>query len=193
MNFIVLSSSSGTTFQAVIDRMQDGSLTANCLGLITDKASRGCNDKAQDAGLPIQIVKRIKGESRDAYDQKIDQAIAELGGDEQTVIVCLGWMFILSSSFVNRHERKIINVHPALLPKHPGAHGIEDALAAGDTETGMTIHFVDEGVDTGEIIVQKSCSILPDDTVETLKPRIQELEKEEYPKVLEMIHRNTLS
>ncbi|MBU1911757.1 phosphoribosylglycinamide formyltransferase, partial [Patescibacteria group bacterium] len=75
----------------------------------------------------------------------------------------------------------------ALLPKYPGAHGIEEAMEAGEKETGMTIHIIDEGVDTGPILVQKSCSILPDDTVDTLKERVQALEKEWYPKTLQMV------
>ncbi|MBU0458954.1 phosphoribosylglycinamide formyltransferase, partial [Patescibacteria group bacterium] len=89
--------------------------------------------------------------------------------------------------FVQKWEGKIINVHPALLPKYPGAHGIEEAMEAGEKETGMTIHIIYEGVDTGPILVQKSCSILPDDTVDTLKERVQALEKEWYPKTLQMV------
>ncbi len=185
MNFIALSSSRGTTFQAVIDRIADGGLTAKCLGLVVDREDRGAVEKAKKANLPIKVVKRTKGEPREEYDWKLDQAINELG--EVDVIAALGWMFILTPWFVNKWAGKIVNVHPALLPKHPGAHGIEDALKAGDKATGMTIHIIDEGVDTGPILVQKSCSILPEDTVDTLKSRVQELEKEWYPKTLQMI------
>jgi len=185
MNFIVLSSSSGTTFQAVIDAMQSGSLTAKCLGLVADKESRGCVEKAKSAGIPVVIVQRSKEESREEYDQRLDESIRSLGDIQY--IAALGWMFILSSEFVDKWRKKIINVHPALLPKHPGAHGIEDALAAGDSASGMTVHYIDEGVDTGEILVQKSCTIEPDDTSDSLKLRIQELEKEWYPKVLQML------
>ncbi|HCI03354.1 MAG: phosphoribosylglycinamide formyltransferase [Candidatus Peribacteraceae bacterium] len=185
MNFIVLCSSRGTTFQAVIDRLADGSLTANCLGLVVDREDRGAVEKAKKANLPIKVVGRIKGEPREEYDWRLNEAINEMG--EVDVIAALGWMFILNPWFVQNWEGRIVNVHPALLPKHPGAHGIEDALGAGDKETGMTIHIIDEGVDTGPILVQKSCSINPGETVDSLKPRIQDLEKEWYPKTLQMI------
>ncbi|MBU1123154.1 phosphoribosylglycinamide formyltransferase [Patescibacteria group bacterium] len=185
MNFIVLCSSRGTTFQAVLDRMADGSLTAKCLGLVVDREDRGAVAKAREAGITIKVVERIKGEAREEYDWRLNQAIEELG--QVDVIAALGWMFILTPWFVQKWEGKIINVHPALLPKYPGAHGIEEAMEAGEKETGMTIHIIDEGVDTGPILVQKSCSILPDDTVDTLKERVQALEKEWYPKTLQMV------
>ena len=185
MNFVVLSSSRGTTAKEVFKAIDNNSLTATCLGLVTDKADRGCAQVAKDAEVPVVIVERTKGEPREDYDRKIDAAIRTLG--DVDTIAALGWMFIVSPWFVSQWRNRIVNVHPALLPKHPGAHGIADALNAGDTESGMTIHFIDEGVDTGKIIEQKSCTILPDDTEETLKNRIQELEKEWYPKVLQMI------
>ena len=195
MDFVVLSSSRGTTFQAVIDAMKDGSLEARCLGLIADREDRGCTEKATAAGIPTLIVERVKGEERESYDRRIDEAIGALvvkTEDVDVLLACMGWMFIFSPWFVTQWKNRILNVHPALLPKHPGGHAIDDALAAGDAETGMTIHWIDEGVDTGKIVEQKNCSILPDDTVDTLKARIQELEKEWYPKVLQMIEQGEL-
>lgn len=191
MNFVVLSSSSGTTFQAVLDRIADGSLTSTCLGLVTDRADRGCAEKAQAAGIPVKIVEMQKGEEREAYDRRLQEAISKLG--QADVIAALGWMFIFSPWFVTEWKNKIINVHPALLPKHPGAHALEDTLAAGDEETGMTIHLIDEGVDTGPTILQKECPVEPGDTVQTLKDRVQALEKEWYPKVLQMIETGDLT
>jgi formyltetrahydrofolate-dependent phosphoribosylglycinamide formyltransferase len=188
MDFVVLSSSRGTTFQAVIDAMQSGALEARCLGLIADREDRGCIEKAKNAGLPTVIVERMKGEERESYDRRIDEAIGALVANSEDVdvlLACMGWMFIFSPWFVGQWKNRILNVHPALLPKHPGGHAIDDALAAGDAETGMTIHWIDEGVDTGKIVEQKKCSILPDDTVDTLKARVQALEKEWYPKVLQ--------
>lgn len=188
MDFVVLSSSRGTTFQAVIDAMQSGALEARCLGLIADREDRGCIARAQAAGLPTVIVERLKGEEREEYDRRVDEAInglAKHSEDRKVIIACMGWMFILSPWFVQKWRNRILNVHPALLPRHPGGHAIEDALRAGDTETGMTIHWIDEGVDTGKIIEQKKCSIVPDDTIDTLKDRVQLLEKEWYPKVLQ--------
>ncbi len=96
-------------------------------------------------------------------------------------------MWLLSPWFVGQWHGRIINVHPSLLPKHPGRHPHEEVIAARETESGMTIHWVDEGIDTGPIIVQKKCSVFSCDTVETLKTRVQALEKEWYPKVLQML------
>ncbi|MDD5751443.1 MAG: phosphoribosylglycinamide formyltransferase [Candidatus Peribacteraceae bacterium] len=187
MNFVVLSSSRGTTFQSVIEALQSGALTATCLGLVADSPERGCIEKAKAAGLPVRIVGKVKGEPREEYDRRLDAELRAMGANEQTIIAAIGWMFVLSPCFVRTWHNRILNVHPALLPKYPGAHAHEEVLAAHEKETGMTIHVIDEGVDTGPILLQKRCPVLPDDTHDALKERVQELEKEWYPKVLQMI------
>jgi formyltetrahydrofolate-dependent phosphoribosylglycinamide formyltransferase len=195
MQFIVLSSSRGTTFQAVIDRIADRTLTAKCLGLVSDREDRGCVAKAKAAGIPVKIVEKKAGESKEEYDRRIDQAMRTLSGAmengkwkmENTIIAALGWMSRLTPWFVSTWRNRIINVHPSLLPKYPGLHAIRDALMAKENQSGMTIHIIDEGLDTGPKLVQKSCSISEGDTEETLKEKIQMLEKEWYPKVLQMI------
>lgn len=189
MNFIVLSSSRGTTFQATIEAMQKGALTARCLGLVADRADRGCIEKAKAASLPFRIVERPKGEPREDYDRRIDAELHAMGANGQTIIAAIGWMFVLSPWFVRTWRNRILNVHPALLPKYPGAHALEDVLAAHEKETGMTIHLIDEGVDTGPVLLQKRCAVLPEDTHDSLQQRVQELEKEWYPKVLQMIEK----
>ena len=192
MDFVVLSSSRGTTFQAVIDAMQSGALQAHCLGLITDREDRGCVEKARNAGIPVVIVERpafakatAGKQERQEYDRKVDVAIKQMGLSPEGIVACIGWMFLFSPWFVGQWKNRILNVHPSLLPKYPGGHAVDDALQAGEGETGMTIHWIDEGLDTGKILVQKKCSIKEEDTVDTLKERIQELEKEWYPKILQ--------
>jgi len=192
VNFVVLSSSRGTTFQAVIEAMQKGALTAKCLGLVTDSADKACIDKAKAAGLPFKIVPKVKGESREDFDRRVHDAVVSLGVEKNTVIAALGWMFIFSSWFIQTWKDRIINVHPALLPKHGGkgmyGHHVHAAvLLAQEKESGVTIHLMDEGVDTGRILLQKTCPVLPGDTPDTLQKRVQELEKEWYPKVLQMV------
>lgn len=187
MNFVVLSSSRGTTFQSVLDAQKRGELAATCLGLVTDSAERACVDKAKAAGLQFKVVERVKGESREDYDRRLDAELRAMGANKQTVIAALGWMFLLSPWFVRKWRNRILNVHPALLPKHPGAHALEEVLAANEKETGMTIHWIDEGVDTGPILLQKRCPVLPEDTHDSLRHRVQELEKEWYPRVLQMV------
>lgn len=187
MNFVVLSSSRGTTFQAVIEAQKRGELTAKCLGLVTDSPDRLCVDKAKAAGLPFKIVPKAKGEPREDFDRRVQEAITALGAGADTIVAAIGWMFLLSPWLVRKWHNRILNVHPALLPKHPGAHALEEVLAAKEKESGMTIHLIDEGVDTGPILLQKRCPVLPGDTPESLQRRVQELEKEWYPRVLQMI------
>jgi formyltetrahydrofolate-dependent phosphoribosylglycinamide formyltransferase len=187
MQFVVLCSSRGTVFASTLERIHDGSLKATCLGLVADKPDRTCVATAKAAGVPVQIVQRIKGEPREEFDKRVDAAIRKLGADEKTIVACMGWMYILRPWFVSQWRNRILNVHPALLPKHPGDHAHDLVLAAGDTVSGMTIHLIDEGVDTGPTLLQKECPVLKDDTVETLKVRVQALEKEWFPKVLQMI------
>jgi phosphoribosylglycinamide formyltransferase-1 len=187
MQFVILSSSRGTTMQAVLEAIDDRSLNMQCLGLISDTEDRGCVEKARSAGLKVLIVSKEDDEDRESYDKKIDAACAELGADDTTLIATLGWMFILSEWFVTKWSNRIINVHPALLPAHPGGHAIRDTIKSGDQEAGMTIHIIDKGVDTGPILVQKKCTVEEGETEETLKKKIQELEKEWYPNLLQSI------
>lgn len=196
MQFIVLCSSRGTVFQSVIDHLKDGSLTAECVGLIADREDRGCVEKAKSAGIPVQIVPMKKREPREEYDKRIHDAILALTHNSnlkpQTFVACIGWMWMLSPWFVYEWKGRIVNVHPALLPKYPGAHAHDLVLKAKDKESGMTIHLIDEGMDTGKILLQKKCEVLPGDTTPTLKARVQALECEWYPKVLQMIERGEI-
>ncbi len=191
--FIALSSSRGTTFQAIIDRIADRSLDAECLALVTDSPDRGCVEKAHAVGIPVRVVARSKGEDREAYDARLTAEIEQILysnkiPDRSAVyIAAVGWMWLLSEPFVRAWKDRIINVHPSLLPKYPGVHAHREVLAADETQSGMTIHYIDTGVDTGRVLLQKSCEVLPTDTEDTLRVRVQELEKEWYPKVLQMI------
>ncbi|MDD4318702.1 MAG: phosphoribosylglycinamide formyltransferase [Candidatus Peribacteraceae bacterium] len=191
MRIIALSSSRGTTFQAILDAKARGDIKAEIVGLVTDREDQGCVVKAKTAGVPVRVVERSKTEKREAYDHRLNAVIRELAGNDvsDVVIAAVGWMWILGPAFVRQWKNRILNVHPALLPKHPGAHAHAEVLRDGDTESGITIHWIDAGVDTGPVVLQQSCPVLPDDTEETLKTRVQELEKEWYPKVLAMIER----
>ncbi len=197
MNFVVLSSSWGTTFQAVIDRLNDGSLGARCIGLVTDSPDKQCIRKAQEGNIPFKIVEKVPDEEREILDHKVDKAIHELMEEAgvskgDTVLAAMGWMWIYTPWFIREWKNRILNVHPALLPKYGGKgmygdHVYKAVMDAGDDESGITIHLMDEGVDTGKILLQKKCEISPADTMDTLKGNVQALEKEWYPKVLQMI------
>lgn len=135
----------------------------------------------------------IKGETREDYDNRLHASISELlPASNENLIACMGWQWMLSPWFVGLYRNRILNVHPALLPKYPGAHAHDLVLAANEKESGMTIHLIDEGMDTGKILLQKTCPVLPGDTVETLKARVQALECEWYPRVLEMIQQGEM-
>lgn len=202
MTFVVLCSSRGTVLRAVLERMKDGSLTARCAGVIADSEDRGCVQLAKDFGVPVTIVTKKKDELREHYDKRLDAAIHDLMKSidsqnskliaQDSLVACMGWMWMLSPWFVKKWKSRILNIHPALLPKHAGAHAHDLVLAAKEKESGMTIHLIDEGMDTGKILLQKTCPVLPDDTAATLKKRVQALECEWFPKVLQMIENGDL-
>ena len=134
-------------------------------------------------------VKSYAFELRD-FDSKAayEQAIVDLLEEHQIDLVCLaGYMKIVGPTLLGAYEGRIINIHPAYLPEFPGAHGIEDAWNADVTESGVTIHWVDSGVDTGKIIQQVRVPRLPDDTIESFEARIHEQEYQLYPEVLDSL------
>ena len=191
MNIAVFASTNGTDLQAIIDEKEAGKLeNVEISFVLVNKEDCGAAKKAKNAGIPVIFIdsRDENGEKKDreAYDREI-QAFCE--HYEVDVIVLVGWMRILSPWFVRQWTRKIINIHPSLLPKYPGMDlDVHQAvLDNGEEETGMTIHYVDEGVDTGEIILQKRVAVEPKDTPESLKKKVQELEKRWYPEVLRQL------
>jgi len=183
----VLASTRGTNFQSLIDAKKSGILKDNvelsCL--ISNKLECGAVDKAEAAGIPAYFIDP-KGRTREEFDAEIMKILDSHNVD---LIVLGGYMRIISESMVKQYENRIINIHPSLLPKYGGGMNLDvhqAVLDAGDKETGMTIHIVSEEVDEGPIVLQKSCVVKSDDTKETLRDRVQELEKEWYPKVVQM-------
>lgn len=197
VDFFVLSGSRGSTFQAIQDRLTDGTITAALLGLVTNDPHCGAAEKARVAKIPVIVVEPREGEGRLEYDQRLAEAITSAcrtaDGAVKPILACIGWFRILSPWFVQRFGNRILNVHPSLLPLYPGLSVHERVLAANEERSGMTIHLIDELLDHGRILLQRSCPVLPSDTPETLKARVQELEKEWYPVVLERIHRGEIS
>ncbi len=156
--------------------------------VISNKKNCYALKRASEQGYKTIFVDP-KDKTREEFDEELAKIIEE---NEADLIVLVGYMRILTPEFVRKFKNKIINVHPALLPKFSGkdffgSNVHEAVLAAGEKETGMTIHYIDEGVDTGEIIIQKKCPVAPDDTPETLKEKVQELEKKWYPEIIRNI------
>ncbi len=182
----VLASTKGTDLQAIIDEMKTGKMPGIELAVVvSNKKNAHALERARTQGYPAVFVDP-KGETPEEYDADLAEVLKEYGVD---LVVLVGYMRILTPGFVRRFPRRIINVHPALMPKFSGkgfygANVHEEVLKAGEKETGCTIHFVDEGVDTGEIIVQRKVAVEPGDTPETLKEKVQALEKKWYPEVI---------
>jgi phosphoribosylglycinamide formyltransferase 1 len=194
----ILGSTRGTALGGILDAQAAGRLPDVRIAIvISDKADAGILEKARLAGVAaIAISPVTQGDplspddkpvrrSREEFDSLVSSALQNAGVD---LILMIGYMRIVSDSFVDRWRGQLLNVHPSLLPAFPGLmnRAVHKAvLAAGVAETGCTIHQVSEEVDGGEIVLQKRCPVLPGDTVDTLKDRVQALEAEAFVEVLQ--------
>tara|TARA_B100000287_G_scaffold287056_1_gene270573 strand:+ start:2293 stop:2802 length:510 start_codon:yes stop_codon:yes gene_type:complete len=155
-------SGNGTNFENIVRTCTKDEVVL----MIHNKKKCGAAKRADKLGIPHC---HISHEDEDQIIQLMQAWRVEL-------IILAGWMRIVSPKLINAFSERIINVHPSLLPKYKGLHAVEQALESGDTETGASVHFVDEGLDTGQVIIQQSVPIEPDDTVESLTRRIQLME-----------------
>ncbi|PPD51450.1 MAG: phosphoribosylglycinamide formyltransferase [Methylotenera sp.] len=186
-NIVIMFSGEGTTLQAFIDTCW----CANIIGAITDNPNAGGIKRCIDANIPCLSLPRIKDATKNDHELTIlghlHVMIANAGGIKYLVLA--GYMRILSPGFIKHLENKgikIINIHPSLLPKYPGLHTHKRVLDSGDTKHGMTIHYVDEGMDTGEILFQVECDVSIDDTEETLELKVKQLEQKFYPRIIDL-------
>jgi len=153
--------------------------------LLTNKAEAGARDKAHRYGVP-DIFLDPNGKTREEYDREILDLLEK---EKIDLVVLVGWMRLLSPLLVQKYAGRMINVHPSLLPAYGGGMDInvhEAVLKAGEKKTGATVHFVTEDPDAGPIILQRSCGIASEETVESLKLKVQKLEQEMLPEVIEM-------
>lgn len=188
MNFAVLASTNGSDLPGIFEKFKDGSIQGQIVCGVVNNLDCGAKIKMENFGIPVFFVD-YKGKQREDFDKEVSEILKQHQVD---YIICVGYMRVLSSWFVQKWPRKIINVHPSLLPAFPGAHAIQDALDADIKKTGATVHFIDEGVDTGPILMQKSVDITSKDTFETVKQKIQKIEQEIYPEVLEKISKGKI-
>jgi phosphoribosylglycinamide formyltransferase-1 len=171
----VLVSGEGSNLQALID---DG---VPIVAVAANRADARALSRAESAGIATGVFALDDYDSRDARDVAMAEWLAARGVEW---VVLAGYMHLLRPAFLARFDGRVINVHPALLPAFPGTHAIEEALAAGVTETGATVHYVDEGVDTGAVIAAERVPVRPGDTVDTLRARVQEVEHELLPRIV---------
>ena len=184
MEIAVLASGNGSNFQAIIDASVRGELpNANIKLLIVNVKGAYAIERAKKHNIPYYLIES-KNKERNKFDLEILNTLKENRID---IVVLAGFMRILSPHFVKEYRNKIINIHPSLLPLFPGAHAHRDAIQAGATESGCTVHFVDEGIDTGPIILQESVNIDKEDTEETLAMKVLPLEHRIFPKAIELL------
>ena len=175
---VVLISGSGTNLQAIIDEVKAGNIQGEISAVISNRPGVKGLERAQQAGIPTEVLDHKGFPDRESFDQAMIQLI-DL--HEPKVIVLAGFMRILTTEFVNHYLGRLINIHPALLPKYKGLHTHQRALAAGDTEHGCTVHFVTPELDDGPNILQAQVPVLPEDDESSLSARVQQQEHIIYP------------
>jgi phosphoribosylglycinamide formyltransferase 1 len=178
----VLISGSGSNLQSIIDNIEKGTLNAAIKIVVCNNPDALGISRARKHGLPVAVLKHEDFKTREAFDAEL---IRILKSYEIDLIVLAGFMRILTPFFLKTFPQKIINIHPALLPSFPGIHGQKDAFEYGVKFSGCTVHFVDEGVDSGPIIIQSVVPVFQNDTKETLAARILNEEHRIYPQAIQ--------
>ncbi len=182
---VVLASGSGTNLQAILDTLH-GHEGIEVAGVGSDKPAAPALERARAAGIDTAVFPRDEYAGREARDVAMAAWVEARGAD---LVVLAGYMQLLSPAFVARFRDRVVNIHPALLPAFPGLDAIGQALAAGVEVTGVTVHFVDEGVDTGPAIVQREVAVPPGRDRDRLEEAIHAAEHELYPEAIRMIAR----
>jgi phosphoribosylglycinamide formyltransferase 1 len=173
---VVLASGEGTLLQALIDQQEN--LAYEIALVISDNPKANALNRARDAKIESRLITEDKYSNPQQWHQALIKEISPL---DPKLIVLAGFMRILSPAVVDKFKNKILNSHPALLPKYPGLNAVAQALAAGDSETGATMHLVDQGVDTGPIVKQLVVKVLPQDSASSLHQRIKAAEQAALP------------
>lgn len=179
----ILGSGKGSNCRAILDAIRSGKLNATVNVVISDVFDAGILDIAREFGVPHAYLP--PGKFRTRLDGETEPTLVRMLKDAGVELVVLaGFMRVLKEPMLTAFPRRIINIHPSLLPKFPGIESWKQALAAGESVTGCTVHYVDSGIDSGEILAQREVPILPGDTPESLHARIQVAERELFPEVI---------
>lgn len=184
-NISVFASGNGTNFEKIMNYIEVGYFkNIHVTSVVTDKADAGVIERAKKYDVPVHIISPKDFRNKRQYEVHI---LTIMRKEQVEWIVLAGYMRLITSVLLNAFDRKILNVHPSLLPSFPGKDAIGQALDYGVKVTGATVHYVDSGMDTGEIIAQSSCVIHDDDTKDTLQLRVQNLEYEIYPQTIKRL------
>ena len=174
----VLASGKGTNFQELINLSVKGDLDIEIKVLVTNNENAGCIKRAINAEIPYKLIKGIDFSQKELFELEIINTLNNYGVE---LVVMAGWMKIISPFFISKFKNKIINIHPSLLPAYKGGTAIKDSLLNGSKITGCSVHFVEEEVDSGSLIMQAALAISEEDDLESLSRKIQKLEHKILP------------
>lgn len=181
MKLALFASGNGSNFQAIAEAVLAGKIDAEIALLFCDKKEAYVIQRAKTLSIPVFSFTPKDFESKAMYEAELLHLLEE---EQVDLVILAGYMRIVGPTLLEVFSNRIINIHPSLLPDFPGLHGIRDAFSANVTETGVTIHYVDNGVDTGPIIAQEKVEIEPFDTLDSLEEKIHALEHKLFPSVL---------
>ena len=189
INIGVLASGRGTNLQAIIEAVKEGKIEGRISVAISDNRDAFALKRAKQNNIETKYINFKNFKNREDYDKKIVEYLKKKDVD---LVVLAGYMRILGSYFIKMYKNRIMNIHPALLPSFPGLHAQRQAVEYGVKVSGCTVHFVDEGVDSGPIILQKAVEVKDDDTEELLAERILKEEHQIYPQAIQLFSQGRL-
>ena len=183
MNIAVLCSGNGSNLQAIIDAVENGYIRSKIAIVISDNKNAYALKRADKAGIETLVLDPKYFKTREAFDKEVAKSLEK---KKIGLVVLAGFMRLLSPYFVRHYKNSIMNIHPALLPSFKGSHAIKDTIRYGAKVTGATVHFVDEKLDNGPIILQKAVDVRSGDNEKTLLKRVHKLEHDIYPKAIKL-------
>jgi len=182
-NIAVFASGKGTNFSVIARAVKNGRIKANLSFLLCDNSKAGVIGRAKRQGIEVVLLKRESFRAKEEFESQI---VRHIESREIDLIVLAGFMRLLSPGFVKRYENRILNIHPSLLPSFKGEQGIKEAFNYGVKVTGVTVHFVDEEMDHGPIILQQAVEIKEGDTLVSLEKKIHRVEHRLYPEAVRL-------
>ena len=188
----VLVSGSGSNLQSIIDKIEAGILDAEIKLVVSNKAGAYGIERAKNHNIPYKVLLHTEYPSREEFDRTMVKAINKAGVGKDGAVVMAGFMRMVTAEFLGAFPGRVVNIHPALLPSFAGVHGQGDAAAYGVKISGCTVHFVDEKMDHGPVIIQAAVPCDQDDDGGSLGPRILKLEHRVYPQAIQWLAHNRL-
>ncbi|KRN57394.1 phosphoribosylglycinamide formyltransferase [Carnobacterium divergens] len=184
MKIAVFASGNGSNFEAIAKSMNQGEIEGAIVLVFSDRTDAYVLERAKSLQIPVRSFSPKQFANKVEYEREI---LKELEAKEVELLVLAGYMRLIGPTLLNAYPNRILNIHPALLPEFPGLHGIRDAFEAGVKQTGVTVHYVDNGVDTGPILAQKRVNIEENETLASLELKIHQAEHQLYPEVVQEV------